>query len=469
MLDKNLAADVLTAALSGLGSFAELFVENALQHQIAVVNGNVEKAVSGVDYGCGIRVITGNSAVYAYTTDCSRDSLLRLALEAAQATQESRNKPGPDMDIGLNTIQLPFLVYRPEVVHHVKDIDSDKAVARDLLRLAGEAAFAYSPLITQTTGRFINNVQDVLICNSEGLYAEDRRVRTRISGSAVASSCNEKQTGAFSPGAHKGLEFLSETDIVALSKKAAQTAVTMLHADLCPAGKMPVVVENGFGGVVFHEACGHSLEATAVAKGASVFTGKLGQKIASVSVTAIDDGTMPGLWGSQHIDDEGAPTQKNVLIENGILKSYMVDRLNGIRMNAASTGSSRRESYRFAPTSRMTNTYIANGAFCPEDIIRATEYGLFAKEMGGGSVSPATGEFNFAVSEGYMIRSGKLAEPVRGATLIGKGHEVLLNIDMVGNNLRLEPGMCGSKSGSVPTGVGQPRIRVSEILVGGRK
>jgi TldD protein len=337
-----------------------------------------------------------------------------------------------------------------------------------MLRLASETSFAYNPLITQTTGRFIDSVQDVLICNSEGLWVTDRRVRTRISGSAVASSDSEKQTGTFSPGAHMGFEHLEQTDIVSLAKQAARTAVTMLGADVCPSGKMPVVIENGFGGVIFHEACGHSLEATSVAKGASVFAGKLGQTIASGLITAVDDGTLPNNWGSQHIDDEGAPTCRNILIENGVLKSYMIDRLNGIRMNAASTGSSRRESYRFAPTSRMTNTFIAAGASEPDDIISATEYGIYAKEMGGGSVSPATGEFNFAVSEGYMIRGGKIAEPVRGATLIGKGHEVLMNIDMVGNNLKLSAGMCGSQSGSVPTKVGQPRIRVSEMIVGGR-
>jgi len=234
---------------------------------------------------------------------------------------------------------------------------------------------------------------------------------------------------------------------------------------------MPVLIDNGFGGVIFHEACGHGLEATSVAKKASVFADKIGQQIASPIVTAIDDGTLPNEWGSINIDDEGSPARRNVLIENGILKTYLVDYLNGLKMTPPrpSTGSSRRQSYQFAPTSRMTNTYIAPGHETPEAIIADTEYGFYAKQMGGGSVEPATGEFNFAVVEGYMIRHGKVAEPVRGATLIGKGSEVLMDIDRVANNLKHGQGMCGSISGSVPTNVGQPLIRVKQMTIGGRK
>ena len=242
----------------------------------------------------------------------------------------------------------------------------------------------------------------------------------------------------------------------------------MLGARHCPAGKMPVVIENGFGGVIFHEACGHGLEATAVAKNASVFAGKLGEQIASPLVTAIDDGTIPNAWGSANIDDEGTPTRKNILIENGILKSYLIDRMNGKRMGMAATGSARRQNYRYAPTSRMTNTFLAAGDTSVQQMIKDTNFGLYAKQMGGGSVDPATGSFNFAVLEGYLIRNGEICEPVRGATLIGKGAEVLLDIDRVGNNLKRAQGMCGSISGSIPTDVGQPAIRVKEMTVGGR-
>ena len=230
----------------------------------------------------------------------------------------------------------------------------------------------------------------------------------------------------------------------------------------------PLLSTTVLAALFFHEACGHGLEASAVSKNASVFANKIGQQIASPLITAIDDGTITNEWGSIYIDDEGNMGRKNLLIENGILKGYMVDRYNGMRMGAAATGSSRRQSYRFVPTSRMTNTYIYNGKSTPEEIIAATDHGLYAKYMGGGSVNPATGEFNFAVSEAYIVRNGKICEPVRGATLIGKGAEVLMNIDMVGNNLKLSQGMCGASSGSIPVCVGQPMLRVKTITVGGK-
>ena len=307
-----------------------------------------------------------------------------------------------------------------------------------------------------------------MIANSEGLLTEDRRIRTRLAIRSVASNGVENQTGAEGPGAAKGYEIFETVDPEYYGKEASRTAVTMLHARNCPAGPMTVAIENGFGGVIFHEACGHSLEATAVAKGNSVFAGKLGLKIASDKVTAIDDGTEPGQWGSLNIDDEGTPTRKNILIENGILKGYMIDMLNGRRMGMASTGSGRRQSYRYAPTSRMTNTYIAPGEDSNEDIIASISEGLYAKKMGGGSVNTVTGEFNFAVAEGYLIKNGVIQEPVRGASLIGKGADILMKIDMVGKDLACGQGMCGSVSGSIPTNVGQPLVRVSEITVGGR-
>lgn len=231
---------------------------------------------------------------------------------------------------------------------------------------------------------------------------------------------------------------------------------------------MPVAIDNGFGGVIFHEACGHALEATSVAPGTSVFAGKLGQQIAAPCVTAIDDGTMPNEWGSENIDDEGTPTTRLVLIENGILRNYMVDRLNGLKMGMAPTGSARRENYTFAPTSRMHNTFIAPGSDDEDEMIRTMGDGLYAAQMGGGSVNTATGEFNFAVQEGYLVRDGKIASPVRGASLIGKGEQILMRIDRVGRHMTMGQGMCGSLSGSVPTNVGQPTIRVSSLTVGGK-
>ena len=253
-----------------------------------------------------------------------------------------------------------------------------------------------------------------------------------------------------------------------IGTEAARQAVTMLHAGYLKAGKMPVAIENGFGGVIFHEACGHSLEAKSVSIGQSQFADKLGQQIANVKVTAIDDGTIPNAWGSFNIDDEGVPAQRKVLIENGILKNYMIDNYNGRRMGMKGNGSCRRQGYQYAPTSRMSNTFIDNGTDKNEDIIKSIEYGLYAKHMGGGSVNPTTGAFNFSVKEGYIIRNGEICEAVRGASLIGNGADVIMDIDMVGQNLATGQGMCGSSSGSIPTDVGQPLVRVSSITVGGR-
>ncbi len=460
MLKKSVVENTISAALSTGGNFAEIFMEDTKRSSISMVNGKVEKAFSGIDYGVGIRIFNGTNAIYAFTNDTSEKSLIETAKSAAAVIKDG-NGDGKVMDFTKkmfdNRHQIKII---PETIH--------KKRKAEILRSSSNAAFSYSDLISQTRSSYADVCKDVFIANSEGLWVTDRRVRTRFSIEAVASSENEKQSGRFSPGGSVGFELFDTINVEELGIEAAKTAVTMLNAKNCPSGKMPVVIDNGFGGVIFHEACGHGLEATAVARNASVFAGKLGQKIASDVVTAIDDGTIPNGWGSGNIDDEGNFCQRNVLIENGVLKSYLIDKLNGIKMGMSSTGSGRRESYRFAPTSRMTNTFIAAGKSTPDEIISNTEYGLYAKQMGGGSVDPATGSFNFAVLEGYIIRNGKICEPVRGATLIGKGSEVLTKIDMVGNNLSRAQGMCGSISGSIPTDVGQPMIRVSEITVGGR-
>jgi TldD protein len=310
---------------------------------------------------------------------------------------------------------------------------------------------------------------DVLIANTEGLFTGDRRVRTRFFVVAIASNGQENQTGSQSPGAMMGYElFKGRVDVKASARKAATQAVTMLHADACPAGVMPVVIDGGFGGVIFHEACGHPLETESVRKNASAFGGKLGEKIAHSCLTAIDDGTLPGVWGSLPVDDEGTPTQKTVLIENGVLKTYLSDRIGAAEVGVPRSGSARRQSYALAPVARMRNTYIAPGRDDEAEMIATMGTGLYAKRMGGGSVNPATGEFNFAVNEGYWVQDGKIVRPVRGASLIGKGGEVLMKIDRVGRNMKMAQGMCGSASGSVPVNVGQPMIRISHMTVGGK-
>ena len=460
MITKQTATQVLEKCLVTGGDFAEIFEEDCITNNIGIIDSKIENVLGGRTYGIGIRIFKGLKSVYAYTNDNSLSSMLDTAYKAALALGSLSD----EKMVVINNCKVTTNINPIKLYPHSVDYQ-DKI---NVMKKAYKSAKEYSSEISQVSINYSDKEQNVLIANTEGLYIEDNRVRTRLGITSVASRGNENQTGFEGPGACKGFELFEDIDPEHYGKEASRVAYTMLNAKNCPAGKMTVAIDNGFGGVIFHEACGHSLEATSVAKGNSVFTDKLGEQIASTKVTAIDDGTLTNHWGSANIDDEGNPTQRNVLIENGILKSYMVDKLNGRRMNTAPTGSSRRQSYKFAPTSRMTNTYIAAGTDKVEDIIKSIDDGLYAKKMGGGSVNPVTGEFNFAVAEGYLVKNGELKEAVRGASLIGKGSEVLMNIDMVGDNLAQAQGMCGSSSGSIPTNVGQPMIRVKEITVGGR-
>ena len=459
MLSKEIAQKVLGRCLITGGDFAEIFEEDTIDNSIVILNSKVENSVGGRSYGIGIRIFKGLKSVYAYTNNNSLTSLLNVAQNAALALGQLKE----EKTVVLNYKEtLDF----NKIIHMPSSIEANKKIG--VMKIAYNAAKDYHSEISQVSVSYTDKEQNVLIANSDGLYTEDKRVRTRLYINSIASLNGENQTGTEGPGRRMGFEMFKQVDPEYYGREASKSAYTMLHAKNCPAGKMMVAIDNGFGGVIFHEACGHSLEATSVAKGNSVFTGMIGKQIASTKVTAIDDGTMPNEWGSLNVDDEGTPTKKNILIENGILKSYLVDKLNGRRMGMESTGSGRRQSYKFAPTSRMTNTYIANGDSTSEEIISSISDGLYAKKMGGGSVNPVTGEFNFAVSEGYLVKNGVIQEPVRGASLIGKGSDILMNIDMVGNNMEQGQGMCGSSSGSIPTNVGQPIIRVSEITVGGR-
>lgn len=460
MLSKIIASEVLAKCLVTGGDFAEIYEDDSINNSISLIDGKVENAIGGRSYGIGIRIFKGFKSVYAYTNNNSRESLLETAYRAALALGDVKDEAG---SIILNEKKITTI---HPIIYYPKDVMYDKKIA--VLKSAYGGAKNYNEEISQVVASCVDKEQNILIANTEGLYVHDTRIRTRLGVSAVASKGNENQTGFEGPGRHMGIEMFDTIDPEATGIEAARVAHTMLHAKNCPAGNMTVAIDNGFGGVIFHEACGHALEATAVAKGNSVFAGKLGQQIASTKVTAIDDGTIANAWGSLNIDDEGNKTQKNVLIENGILKGYMIDKLNARRMNMEPTGSSRRQSYSYQPTSRMTNTYIAAGTDKPEDIIKSIDDGLYAKKLGGGSVNPVTGEFNFSVQEGYLVKNGVIQEPVRGASLIGKGSDVLMDIDMVGDNLELAQGMCGSSSGSIPTNVGQPMIRVKKITVGGR-
>ena len=460
MISRDICQRVLQKAVSTGADYAEIFAENTTNHAISMIASKVDSVKDTVIAGASVRVYKGLRSVMASTVDTSEAGLLRCAESAAEA-------------LGQGTAQID-IVLRERLfgdIHPVKIAPNSVGNAQKvaILKDAYFAAKEYDESVVQVSANLLDVDHNILIANTEGTYAQDRQIRTRMAVSAVADKGSGTQTGFFGPGRRMGLETFTELiDPKSVGIRAAKQAVTMASAGYCPAGVMPVAIDNGFGGVIFHEACGHGLEASSVAYGQSVFAGKLGQQIANPKVTAIDDGTIPGAWGSINIDDEGTPAQRNVLIENGILKSYMIDKFNGRRMGMASTGNSRRQSYRYTPTSRMTNTYIAAGEDKNEDIIASIEYGLYAASMGGGSVNPVTGEFNFSVNEGYIIRDGKICEPVRGAALVGKGSEVIQNIDMVGSDMDMGQGMCGSSSGSVPTNVGQPLIRVSTITVGGR-
>ena len=457
--NQKLIEEILGIAVSTGADFAEVYWELTRNGNITLLGGKIDAISDNTVSGVGIRAFLGTRTVYGSTSDLSREGLIKCARSVAEAMGEG----SAEANIVLNPTAVTD-------IHPVKinPHEAENKVKCDLLRAATEAARAYDERIVQSVGNLITVDHTIQIANTEGLFKTDRHVRTRMAVSAVASAGGENQNGSCSPGRGMGLEVFELFKPEEIGRTAAAQAITNLEADYCPAGQMPVAIENGFGGVIFHEACGHSLEATSVGTGRSQMCGKLGQKIANEKVTAIDDGTIPNAWGSVNIDDEGNPTQRNVLIENGVLKSYMVDRLGSRRMGLPMTGNSRRQSYTYEPTSRMTNTFIDNGPDKNEDIIKSIEYGLYAKSMGGGSVNPLTGAFNFAVTEGYIIRNGEICEAVRGASLIGTGSEILQDIDMVGQNLATGQGMCGSSSGSVPTDVGQPLIRVSKITVGGR-
>jgi len=461
LLGKSLIEEILETGLATGADFSEVFIEEKTSEGIQLIGGHVEKVSNAKVFGVGIRLALKFQSVYGYTNSQNPKDLLKLAADlSASFNQSERTKRTPLQELEVGT--------HHKVKRNPKDVSQEEKVA--LMKKAYQAAKTYDEVIQQVAINLSDSAQEVLIANSEGRFVTEDRVRVRMYIQAIAGKDGVMQTGGDGPGSGKGYEYFDEDiDVAKVAKDAARQAKAMLLADDCPSGVMPVIINNEFGGVIFHEACGHSLEATSVAKNASVFAGKLNQVIASPIVTAIDDGTIENGWGSANFDDEGYPQQRRVLIEKGVLKKYMVDKINSRRMNHPATGSSRRESYKYSPTSRMSNTFIDNGESTFEEIIAATEYGLFAKKLGGGSVNPGSGDFNFAVAEGYLVRDGKIAEAVRGASLVGNGGDILLKIDMVGNNLDRARGMCGSVSGSIPADVGQPTIRVSSMTVGGKK
>lgn len=457
-INETLAKEILEVALSTGGDFAEVYMEKTTNEVLRLHSGKLSTANVSKVKGAAIRIIKGELEVNSSITDCTYENLLKAAKTLAGSFNDKKHVE----------VQ-PFVEKKVELVVNPKNVrGNDISREVNLLKTASDTIYAYSKEIVQVICNLTKAEKRIFVFASDSTWQTDYRCNTRLSCQAVASDGKEMETGFDSFGRNQGMEMFDDFDVVPFAKQVAHDAVEMLHAEPMQGGEMPVVINNGFGGVILHEACVHGLEATSVAKGMSVFCNKLGQKVASDIVNAVDDGTNLNAWGSINVDDEGTPSKCNVLIENGILKSYLVDKRNSKKMNHPITGSSRRESYKYQTTSRMTNTYFLNGKSTFDEIIKSTEKGLFAEKMGGGSVNPATGEFNFAVQVGYMIENGKITKPVKGATLVGSGKDVLLHIDMIGDNLSCGYGMCGSMSGSVPTIVGQPTIRVSKMTVGGK-
>lgn len=458
MLDVRLAQELIQHGLFLGASFVDVYVERTVHSAISIRDQQVKDIKTGTDFGIGIRALFGDKSVYGYTNIAERDELLRIVQLICAMDQRAPTLSSKALDLR-----------RAQDRHLSREgLDKDNAYAEkiDFLMQIDRAGRTHDKIVQMDIGS-LQKWQSIQVFDSEGLAIEDQRHYTRLPITAVVADGSRQARAFHGPGAAKGWEITKDLVPEHIAEMLIKRALTVLHADPCPAGKMPVVIDNGFGGVIFHEACGHLLETTSVEKKASVFHDKMGQKIAHEAVSAVDDGTLPGLWGSLNIDDEGLPTQKTQLIKAGRLESFLVDRLGSLKTGYARTGSGRRQSYKYAPASRMRNTYIEAGPHSLEEIIASVREGLFAKVMGGGSVTPGTGDFNFAVEEAYLIKNGKIDRPVRGATLIGSGPQVLRSISMVGSNLELSPGMCGSVSGSIPVTVGQPALKVDEILVGG--
>lgn len=462
IVPRNWLQKALDQALATGADFAEVFVEDSSSSVLSMVDSRPKGASIGRQYGAGIRVHFGIEEVHVTTNDLSEAGLIKAAKQAAQAKPQGIRKTQA-LQLG-DAPPMPFDEFHQGDAAKVADRSEKFAFMKGL----DTAARKRDSRVTQTEPTLIEKVQEVQIANSVGVYVLDRRTNYRVFLEVNVEEGGQRESFHKNEWSTNNPRFFEAIDGEAWAKETADTALTLLKADFAPAGEFPVVIDNGFGGVIFHEACGHGLETTSVAHGASVFTGKLGEKVADSSVTAIDDGTVGGGWGSQSYDDEGRAPQKTVLIENGILKSYMVDTLGAKKTGYTPTGSGRKQNYKFTPTSRMRNTFIAPGTSSLEEMIRDVDLGIYAKDMGGGSVSPGTGDFNFSIQQAFMIRNGQLAEPIKGASLIGRGIDALGKITKVGTNLKLAAGMCGSVSGSIPAAVGQPPILVSKILVGGR-
>jgi TldD protein len=468
---EEIVTAVLQKTLSRGGDFAELFFEEIDLTRIFYENQRLDRLVCGSDRGVGLRVIVQGRSVYGYTTDLKEKSLLKLAQVLSDAVgehgKESHQCTRPDAgqeewqearqsdrDIDQYCIQKsPQAVSLQDKIELVKRADA--AVRREL----SDAR--------QVTAVLLETFRKILILNSDHLMAQDTKTYLQMMVQVVGEKNGRVETAYTSEGGYLGMEFFDQVTPEALGEKAAKRVKLLLSAKPAPSGSLPVVISAEAGGTMIHEAVGHGLEADLACNGLSVYQNKLGQQVASSLITVLDDGTMPAKRGSYRFDDEGTPSKKNVLIENGILKSYMVDRLSAFKFDLMATGNGRRESFRHTPMVRMTNTYIAPGKQDPDSILRETERGIFVKAMGGGQVNTVTGDFVFAVTEGFLIEGGRLTDPIRGATLVGNGPKVLSEVDRVGNDLGFSTGTCGKDGQAAPVTDAQPTLRIPELTVGG--
>ncbi len=456
MLDQAILEKALKV-ISSAGDYADIYLEERSTLQIYLEDKRIERISTGIDSGVGIRVIKDFKTFYAHTNELSESSIIGLAEDLKALTR--RETEGKTINIETQRPSIDFnIIKRPD------EISLEQKCS--ILLKADEVARS-SPLIKQVKITYSDTIKRVRIINSFGRSSEDERIYTTFVIHVIGSSDGELQTGYESIGGLAGFEILDQDAPLRSAEIARERVLLMLKARKAPGGRMPVVISSEAGGTMIHEAIGHGLEADLSQNSLSVFSNKKGEVVASPLITVIDDATIPFKRGSFRFDDEGTPAQKTVLVEKGILKTYMYDVITAMKDGVSSTGNGRRESYRHKPIPRMTNTIIAPGKDKPEEILRSVERGLFVKKMGGGQVNTVTGDFVFEVQEGYLIEKGKISEPVRGATLTGNGPEVLKAIDRVGSDIGFSIGTCGKDSQGVPVSDGMPTVRIPEMIVGG--
>jgi TldD protein len=456
LIDPDVAHRVLERALAYGGDFAEVFCEQRRGFTLSIDESRVERPQSGSERGAGIRVVDGDVTRFAHVDGLGEDDLIGAARGLASALHGN-----PTDALALRAAAPPEL---QEVEVDPASVPAERKA--EVLRELDERARSAGSEVAQASASYSEGRRRVTIFNSEGLEVGDDRTRVRLGVQVVARKNGTVETGFETLGEHRGFELL-EGDPARIADQAAHKAITLLGADPAPAGEMTVVVGKGFGGVLFHEMTGHGLEADAVQKGASVYANRMGERVAEPLLNAFDDGTMPHEWGTEGIDDEGTPSQKTAVITEGRLNSYLYDRLRARRDKTGSTGNGRRASFRDLPIPRMTNTYIEPGDAEPEAIISEVDKGFYAVSFGGGQVEPATGDFVFGVSEGYLIEGGKVTRPCRGATLIGNCLQALARIDAVGSDFEMKTGFCGKAGQTAPVGTGQGHVRIRGMTVGG--